>query len=105
MTVQAGTPDTFPKLLLMHARDLWAVLDGFLVGLDADALDAVLPLLRRGFSSFTGPERRSMGEVVRTLRGDGRGSAPGTRVAADIDETRAALVLPVLARVLGVPHD
>jgi hypothetical protein len=92
-------------LLLMHARDLWAVLDGWLVGLDGEALDAVLPLLRRAFSSFSAPERRSMGDTVRTLRSGGGGGAPGTRAAANIDEARAALVLPVLAHVLGVPHD
>jgi hypothetical protein len=91
-------------ILLMHADDLWAVLDGWLVGLDADALDAVLPLLRRAFSSFSGPERRSMGELVRTLRGGGRRASASARATA-IDERRAALVLPVLAHILGVPHE
>jgi hypothetical protein len=91
-------------LLLMHAQDLWAVLDGWLANLSADALDGVLPLLRRAFSSFTGPERRSMGEIVRTLRGGG-GSVSPARRTVEIDERRAALVLPVLAQILGVPHE
>jgi hypothetical protein len=91
-------------LLLLHAQDLWAVLDAWLVDLPADALDAVLPLLRRAFASFNGPERRSMGELVRTLRGDGP-RAPAARRAAALDERRAGLVLPVLAHVLGVPHE
>jgi hypothetical protein len=90
-------------LVLLHARDLWSVLDAWLVELSADALDAVLPLLRRAFSSFSGPERRSMGELVRTLRG-GAPAAPAAR-AVTLDETRAALVLPVLAQVLGVRHE
>jgi hypothetical protein len=89
-------------LLLMHARELWAVLDGWLVDLSADALDAVLPLLRRAFSSFSGPERQSMGEVVRTLRSERL--APAER-HAELDEARAALVLPVLAQILGVPRE
>jgi hypothetical protein len=91
-------------LLLMHAHDLWAVLDGWLADLSADALDAVLPLLRRAFSSFSGPERRSMGEIVRTLRNEGRRTSP-VQGLAEIDERRAALVLPVLAQILGVPHE
>ena len=49
-------------LLLMHAHDLWTALDGWLAELSDDAFDAVLPLLRRAFSAFSGPERRSMGE-------------------------------------------
>jgi hypothetical protein len=89
-------------LLLLHARELWAVLDAWLVDLTPEALDAVLPLLRRAFSSFTGPERRSMGEVVRVL---GRGAPAAPARAAALDERRAALVLPVLAHVLGVPHE
>ena len=91
-------------LLLMHAHDLWAVLDGWLAELSNDALDAVLPLLRRAFSPFSGPERRSMGEIVRTLRGPGRSSSLAPRTV-EIDERRAALVLPVLAQILGVPHE
>ncbi len=91
-------------LLLMHAHDLWAVLDGWLADLSNDALDAVLPLLRRAFSSFSGPERRSMGEIVRTLRGPGRNTSAAQRTV-DLDERRAALVLPVLAQILGVPHE
>jgi hypothetical protein len=90
-------------LVLMHAHDLWAVLDAWLAELADDALDAVLPLLRRAFSSFSGPERRAMGEVVRTLRGGGVAAA--ARPAPAIDERRAAFVLPVLAQILGVPHE
>jgi hypothetical protein len=91
-------------LLLMHAHDLWAVLDGWLAELSNDALDAVLPLLRRAFSPFSGPERRSMGEIVRTLRGPGRSNSAAQRTV-DLDERRAALVLPVLAQILGVTHE
>jgi hypothetical protein len=90
-------------LLLMHARDLWAVLDAWLIDLSDEALDAVLPLLRRAFASFSGPERRSMGEIVRRLGGGWE--APASQRAAEIDERRAALVLPVLAQILGVPHE
>jgi hypothetical protein len=91
-------------LLLMHAHDLWAVLDGWLGELSDESLDGVLPLLRRAFSSFSGPERRSMGEIVRTLGGS-RLNASTTKRTMELDERRAALVLPVLAQILGVSHE
>jgi hypothetical protein len=65
-----------------------------------------LPLLRRAFSDFTGPERRQMGEKVRRLTPE-NGSTTHRKAplnpTAQIDQTRARLVLPVLAHVLGVP--
>ena len=72
-----------------------------MAGLQPDAFDAMVPLLRRAFSAFTAAERRSMGELVRALRGGGPGPR---RRAADpgIDEDRAGRVMPVLAHVLGV---
>jgi hypothetical protein len=87
--------------LLLHARDLWAVLDAWLAELAADAYEAMMPLLRRAFSNFEGPERRAMGELVRRLRAEG----PARRAGApdgDLDENRAARVMPVLAHILGV---
>jgi hypothetical protein len=44
-----------------------------------------------------------MGEIVRALRG-GQASSRAPR-STEIDERRAALVLPVLAQILGVPHE
>jgi hypothetical protein len=85
--------------LLLHARELWSVLDAWLAGLADDAFDAMLPLLRRAFASFTGPERRSMGDLVRHLRGGAGGRAVGEE---ELDDERAARVMPVLAHILGV---
>jgi hypothetical protein len=85
--------------LLLHARDLWAVLDVWLAEIAADAFEAMLAPLRRAFSAFAGPERRSMGELVRGLRGAGPGPA---KTDAELDEGRAARVMPVLAHLLGV---
>jgi hypothetical protein len=86
--------------LLLHARDLWSVLDRWMADLQAEGFDAMVPLLRRAFSGFAAAERRSMGELVRALRG----AAPargGPGVESEIDEDRADGVMPVLAHILG----
>lgn len=49
-------------LLLVHDRPMLALIDDWLAGLDTELFDEVLPLLRRTFSTFTGPERRSIGD-------------------------------------------
>ena len=87
---------------LMLAQDgLWQALDQWLSGLLPDSFVELLPLLRRAFSGFSGPERRMMGEKARDLH-----QAPGTggfdAHNLEIDQQRAATVLPILAQVLGV---
>jgi Family of unknown function (DUF5682) len=75
------------------------VLDSWLGGLDDEMFSATVPLLRRAFAAFAGPERRSMGELVKVL-----GAADSDRPAAgdeDLDQQRADRVMPVLAQVLG----
>lgn len=95
-------------LLLLHQDGLWAALDGWLADLTPDAFIAILPLLRRAFADFQGPELRAMGEKVRHLRATTATGAPTPdtgRAAEAIDQARAALVLPVLAQLLGVTYD
>ncbi len=88
-------------LALLHEDALWAVLDEWLSGLAEDAFREHLAAMRRGFSLFAPAERRQMGEKAKRL---GRGAtAPLGETPRDIDTARAALVLPVLAEVLGVP--
>jgi hypothetical protein len=85
--------------ILLHDADLFAALDGWVADMPADAFDAVLPLLRRTVSTFSPPERRSIGERVRSgPRVPGLDAGEGT-----IDEVRADLVMPILARILGAP--
>ena len=89
-------------LLLVHDRDLLAVLDGWVAALpDQDFMD-VLPLLRRTFGGFTAPERANIAAAVRQLA-DG---APA-RAAADeaVDADRAAGALRTVAAILGGAHD
>ena len=87
-------------LMLVHQEELLTVLDAWMAALAADVFQAQLPLLRRAFSSLSGPERRAVAQKVK------RGArAEARRAAAEsepLDEGRVALVLPVLARILGV---
>jgi len=99
-----------PGLLLLHQDDLWRALDAWLSELLPDAFTALLPLLRRAFSGFHGPERRAMGEKVARLRSGHHGTvgaAFSTSAGPDLstlNQDRARLVLPVLAHILGVPN-
>jgi hypothetical protein len=49
-------------LVLAHDRTLLRLIDEWLASLDSDRFEQVLPLLRRTFSTFTGPERRTIGD-------------------------------------------
>ncbi len=89
-------------LLLLHQDGLWRALDGWMQELPAETFTEMLPLLRRAFSGFQAPERRRMGEKVKHLAGDGDTSFDGVSDREEIDRERAGLVLPVLARMLGV---
>jgi hypothetical protein len=84
-------------LLLVHDDRLLALVDGWLAGIPADAFVEVLPLLRRTFAEYSGPERRAIGERVRRLSG----GAGETVAEQDIDAERGTLVLPTLRLLLG----
>ncbi|GMU20085.1 MAG: hypothetical protein AMXMBFR13_01860 [Phycisphaerae bacterium] len=97
-------------LLLLHQDGVWSALDQWLVELPADVFVQTLPLLRRAFAGFSGPERRQMGEKAKRLpasdvRGGGGAAAKAGTGAVDLDLQRARRVLPVLAEILGVPYE
>jgi hypothetical protein len=85
-------------LVLVHDDALLGVLDGWLSEVDDEAFATALPVLRRTFATFAPAERRQIGERVR------HGARGGTVAADDehLDHERAALVLPLLERILGV---
>jgi hypothetical protein len=87
--------------VVLHDDRLWQLLDVWLSDLPADRFEEILPLLRRTFATFHGPERRQMGERAK------QGQRIPTRDADRIDVARAAKVLPILARLMGVEveHD
>jgi hypothetical protein len=84
-------------LLLVHDERLLALVDAWLTGIPADAFLEVLPLLRRTFSGYPAPQRRMIGERAAHI-GTGR---PGAGEDDDIDPARGAMLLPVVARLLG----
>ena len=90
-------------MLLIHDPVLLGLLDRWIAGIPAEAFTDVLPLLRRTFSQFEGPERRKIGELARSL---GSGPAAGGAAAAaegpDFDRGRADRAVPVVAMLLGL---
>jgi hypothetical protein len=88
-------------LVLLHDNALWNVLDGWLTHLSADAFSNTLPLLRRSFSLFPSPERKQMG---RKVKAGNQKSTRASSLSTDLDESRAAAVLPLLQKILGLPE-
>ena len=84
-------------LVLLHDDTLWGVLENWLMALTDEHFVAVLPLLRRTFSSFPAPERRSMGEKAK----HGQSRVVSVQEMG-LDEARGALVLPLIAKMLGL---
>ena len=88
-------------LILVRDQVLWQLLDDWLCALSGESFEEVLPLLRRAFSQFPWPERRQMGQLVRSGR---TGAAvDGAAADDDWDEERVRLILPVLVAALGRP--
>jgi hypothetical protein len=83
-------------LVLVHDESLLNLIDGWLIGLPPESFDDVLPLLRRTFSTFAGPQRRAIGEQLRRAPHDARPSD-----VDDLDTGRAELVLPTIRALIG----
>jgi hypothetical protein len=86
--------------LLYHDQGLLGLFDRWLTGLPAEAFLQLLPLLRRTFATFEAPVRRNLGEKAKR----GVQAVPlESRVAQDqFDQERAASILPLLTRLLGL---
>ncbi|MFI6627796.1 DUF5682 family protein [Nonomuraea fuscirosea] len=82
-------------LLLVHDPRLLGLVDDWLTGLSGEQFIDVLPLLRRTFGGFAAPERRSIGE---RLRSAGRDDADGDQ---DVDEHRAAAAVATVLSIIG----
>jgi hypothetical protein len=83
-------------LLLIHHRELFDLLDGWLGELNEDTFREIVPLLRRAFTDFSLPERRQILELAST-----DGTAPVAAEVLDFDWERGARVLPELRELLG----
>lgn len=85
-------------LLLIHHNPLWKILDNWVDQLSEDVFHQILPLLRRTFSNFSGPERQKMleqatkePELVSTVSEE-----------VNWDEKRGEIVLPTIKQLLGL---
>jgi Family of unknown function (DUF5682) len=85
-------------VVLLHDDAVWRLVDDWLAALSEDHFVTVLPLVRRSFSHFAAGERRDLG--TRAARGSVTTQTSG---AAEWDEARAALPLPLLRRLLELP--
>jgi hypothetical protein len=89
--------------LLIHDNGLLSLIDAWLNSLPGEIFPRLLPLLRRTFSTFAPPERRSIGEQIR------RGKSPAVSQTAmpgqpaDFDQASADAVLPLALLLLGIP--
>ncbi|QRN81359.1 MAG: hypothetical protein JK586_08010, partial [Nocardiopsis sp. BM-2018] len=82
--------------ILVHDERLLGLIDTWLLGLSEERFTAVLPLLRRTFGAFGGPERQEIGTAVTRVDG---GQAAVTRTRRPIDHRRAA---PAVAAVTAL---
>ncbi|WP_462241428.1 DUF5682 family protein [Ferruginibacter sp.] len=86
--------------ILLIDNDLWAVVNNWVEQLDEEVFTQVLPLLRRTFSNFSKPERRKLGEKVKS------GGVSGNvlqKLATDIDSERARQGIDVVMKMMGYP--
>lgn len=96
-------------LVLLHDDLLWSLVDRWLSGLGEVHFVAQLPLLRRAFCAFNGPERRQIAERAARPSQTGQpettaaGSDPLADGNGDWDPARAIRPLPRLAQLLGIP--
>ncbi|HML20882.1 MAG TPA: DUF5682 family protein [Aggregatilinea sp.] len=87
-------------VILLHDATLLGVLDDWIASLADEDFVALLPLLRRTFSTFSEPERKQIGRLVKR----GPSATPAEADAVTIDQERADAILPILAELLGLEY-
>ncbi|WP_205511648.1 DUF5682 family protein [Longitalea arenae] len=85
--------------ILLVDEELWSLVNNWVNILDEETFTSVLPLLRRTFSGFSSPERKKLGEKVKT---GGAGAAGRPLADASLDEERARQGIPVILQLLGI---
>ncbi len=84
-------------LVLVHDDALFGVLDSWVQHLTPETFIAILPLMRRTFSSFEEGERHDIGQKVKAPR-----QLSTFHTTQDIDATRAEQVIPLIHQMLGI---
>ena len=87
-------------LLLLNLPELWELLEEWIAEMPDSVFQATLPLIRRAFSDFSGPEREKMLRQVRLGTAEPASSAQASTAA--FDQQRARKVLPTVKRLLGI---
>ncbi len=93
-------------VVLLHDATVWSLVDDWLASLGDDHFIRVLPLVRRTFSAFAATELRDLSNKARQKPGASAPATPGAGggdVLAAWDAERAALPLPLLRTLLGLP--
>ncbi len=81
---------------LIHHPRLWQLMDTWMVELPEEQFRAVLPLLRRVFSTFSSAERRQIGELAKN-----NGLMVVETGEMEVDPVRAQKALTLVAFILG----
>ena len=82
-------------LILIHDEILLTIIDEWVMSLENNNFEGLLPLLRRTFSTFEDPERRQIGRII-------AGRVKTLDNETTIDEDRASAMLPILSELLGI---
>jgi hypothetical protein len=94
-------------VVLLHDATVWSLVDEWLAGLTDDHFIRVLPLVRRTFSAFAASELHDLSQKARQKPGSPQAATPGAAGGDDVfaawDAERAALPLPLLRTLLGLP--
>lgn len=93
-------------MVLLHDETVWGLVDAWLESLTDAHFMQVVPLVRRSFAAFSASERHDLGQRARRGRQSGLGTASadtGTSASSDVDAERAALTIPLLRLILGIP--
>jgi hypothetical protein len=85
--------------ILLLDEVLWKLIHDWVNGLDDEQFVLVLPLLRRTFSQFTQPERKKLGEKVRS---NGSIGSNLPVMASNLDHTTGMRGLSVVQQLLGI---
>jgi len=86
--------------VLVHDPRLLQLLDDWVRQLTDEHFQNVLPIVRRTFGSFPGPERRGIAAALRSPRRAGAARPAGASLA--IDAERAVPAIDAVARILGL---
>lgn len=89
-------------LILLHDDELFTVIDRWVASLSEQSFIVLLPLLRRTFATFTGPEQRHIGERIRKPITTNDESSEQIIVSKTFNSEHANAMLPMVAKLLGL---